>query len=114
MHELSIAESLLDQVREAARTAAMAQVLSVTIRVGELSGLLKEPLQTGWEVVTTGTELAQAALRIEWVPVTAHCQRCQRVVTIKKCWQMVCPDCQQFCPEAITGRELELFQLEGV
>jgi hydrogenase nickel incorporation protein HypA/HybF len=80
MHELGIAQAIVEQSVEAARNAGVARVTAVRIRVGELSGVAEEAIRFCWGVVTTGTILDAARLdcersdgrelRIEWLECT--------------------------------------------
>ncbi len=64
MHELSLAEGLVDLVAE--RTAGR-QVVAVNLRVGDRSGVVADALPFCFDVVTAGTPLEGAVLRIEEV-----------------------------------------------
>ena len=64
MHELSLAEALVDLVAE--RTAGR-QVVAVNLRVGQRSGVVADALAFCFDVVTVETSLAGAVLHIEAV-----------------------------------------------
>ena len=64
MHELSLAEGLVDLVAE--RTAGR-QVVAVNLRVGDRSGVVADALAFCFDVVTVETSLAGAVLHIEAV-----------------------------------------------
>ena len=64
MHELSLAEGLVDLVAE--RTTGR-QVVAVNLRVGDRSGVIPDALAFCFDVVTAETPLAGAALHIEEV-----------------------------------------------
>ena len=51
MHELSIALSLLDQVAEEAERRGGVQVHAIHLRLGPLSGVVKEALLSAYELV---------------------------------------------------------------
>jgi len=65
MHELGIANSVIEavQAETAARPGAVA--LKVGVRVGELSGVQPDALAFGFEALTAGTELWNLKLVIE-------------------------------------------------
>ena len=65
MHELGIANSVIEAVRgeTAARPGMMA--LKVGVRVGELSGVEPDALAFGFEALTAGTDLRNLKLEIE-------------------------------------------------
>jgi hydrogenase nickel incorporation protein HypA/HybF len=65
VHELAIAESLVDLVAE--RTAGR-RVVAVNVRVGTDAGVVPDAMTFSFEVVTAGTPLAGARLVVEEVP----------------------------------------------
>jgi hydrogenase nickel incorporation protein HypA/HybF len=64
VHELSLAEGLVDLVAE--RTTGR-RVVAVNLRVGDRSGVIADALAFCFDVVTVETPLAGAVLRIEEV-----------------------------------------------
>ena len=67
MHELSIALSILDFAAEEAERRG-GRVVAVHLRLGPLSGVVKEALLSAYELAREGTPLAAAALVVEEVP----------------------------------------------
>ena len=45
MHEMSLAQALVDQVVELAEKDGCRQILSVEVSIGALSGVMREPLE---------------------------------------------------------------------
>jgi hydrogenase nickel incorporation protein HypA/HybF len=73
MHELSIA----DAVRAIAeRNAGGRPVVRVELRVGHLRQVVPASLEFSWELVTQGTPLDGAELKIDYVPAAARCRAC--------------------------------------
>jgi hydrogenase nickel incorporation protein HypA/HybF len=68
MHELGIANSVLEAVQaEAARYPGSLPV-KVGLRIGELAGVNPDSLTFGFEVLTHGTDWERLALEIETSP----------------------------------------------
>jgi hydrogenase nickel incorporation protein HypA/HybF len=65
VHELAITESLVDLVVE--RTAGR-RVVTVTVRVGDRSGIVPDAMSFCFDVVAAETPLSGAALVIEECP----------------------------------------------
>ena len=65
MHELSIAMSIADAAGEEAQRHAGARVCAVHLRLGRLSGVVKEALLFSWEASSGDTPIAGARLLIE-------------------------------------------------
>ena len=64
MHELAIAESLVDRVIE--RTVGR-RVVAVTVRIGDAAGVVADALAFSFDVVTVDTPIAGARLVVEEV-----------------------------------------------
>ena len=112
MHELSIAHSLVELASEAATKAGASQVEAVYLRLGALSGVVKDALLFGFEVATSGTPLAGARLEIEDVPVQLYCWSCETRVEPADARALRCPRCGTPTAEIVQGRELEITALE--
>ena len=76
VHELSVAMSLIEGVRETAAREGIDRVTAVHVRVGALSGIAPDALRFSWELATAGTLAADSALHIEDVPLAVFCERC--------------------------------------
>jgi hydrogenase nickel incorporation protein HypA/HybF len=84
MHEVSIAQSLLRQVHEAAERSGLATVESVGVCVGHHSGVVPDALAFAFEIlregpVTGGATLAVRTveghdLRLEWIEGESVCE----------------------------------------
>ena len=62
MHELSIANSILEAVRKERERLNGARVTKVGVRIGELAGVDPEALSFGFEVLVKDTDLEPLAL----------------------------------------------------
>lgn len=114
MHELSIALSLVDVASEAASRLGPVRVHALHLRLGALSGVVKEALEFSFEIAVKGTALEGARLEIEDVPVTALCPQCQAERTLDRTLDLHlrCPVCDGALTEMLHGREMELTALE--
>lgn len=111
MHELSIALSILDLVEEEAERQG-GRVAAVHLKLGPLSGVVKQALLSAYDLAREGTSLAETDLVIEEVALTAYCPACAGVRTLASVQDLRCPDCGVPTPEVVTGRELEVVALE--
>jgi hydrogenase nickel incorporation protein HypA/HybF len=112
MHELSIANSLVDVATEHARANGAERILSVTVRVGALSCVHKSALEFSFELVSQGTMLEGASLQIIDVPVAVFCETCQREVELAEIQRFRCPDCDTPSADIRRGRELDIATIE--
>lgn len=112
MHELSIALSLVEVAEAAARDARVTQVEAVHLRLGAMSGVVKEALLFSYEVATEGTLLAGSRLEIEDVPVVIYCDQCQVERVLPGVQSFFCPVCDTPALTMLQGKEIELKYLE--
>lgn len=113
MHELSIAHSLVELAVEAADNNGMKRVKTLYLKLGALSGVVKEALDFSFDVVIQGTPLEGARLVIEDVPVKIFCPDCQEARILPEPFPMRCPVCGTKTGQLLEGREMELYALEG-
>jgi len=113
MHELSIAHSLVELTIETAKDYGLKRVNAIHLKLGALSGVVKEALEFSFDVVTQGTPIEGAKLIIEEIPVKVFCPNCQEARTLAEPFPMRCPECGTIAGEVLEGREMELVALEG-
>jgi hydrogenase nickel incorporation protein HypA/HybF len=112
LHELSIALSLLDVAAEEAERQGGGRVVAVHLKLGPLSGVVKEALVSAFGLARDGSPLPDCELLVEEVPVVVHCPACAADKTLASIQSMVCPDCGAPTPQVVRGRELEVVALE--
>lgn len=112
MHELSIAYSLVEVAGQSAQEAGATKVLSVTLRLGALSGVVRGALEFGYEVATADTLLAGSTLMVKELPVRVYCVECAQVVELLSVQRFRCPVCDTPSGDIRQGRELELESIE--
>ncbi len=113
MHELSIALSVLDIVRDAAAESGLASVTVVRLRVGRASGVQPDSLRFAFDCSKAGTSAAAATLEIEEVPVGGHCAGCDEDFTASEPYVLACPLCGGTSFMVTAGDELHVLDLEG-
>jgi hydrogenase nickel incorporation protein HypA/HybF len=112
MHELSIAVSLVDAALERAVTLPGERVRALHLRLGPLSGVVREALSFSFEIAAADTAIAGATLVIDDVPLVAWCPQCATERELPSVQFLCCPVCGTPTAKVISGRELELFALE--
>lgn len=111
MHELSIAQALVDQVEAARQANNGGKVVSVRIRVGEWQQIVPEILTAYFDYLAQDTPLEAARITIDAVSATARCEECDRVFPVSDIF-LVCPGCGSRSCTLLTGKEMELIELE--
>jgi hydrogenase nickel incorporation protein HypA/HybF len=115
LHEMSIAQSILNLVREEAGSAGLARVEEVRLRIGGMSGVVPDSLSFCWALMTEGEEAGPAqgaALSYELIPVSAHCQECGEDFQVEN-YAFACPSCGSAKVTVTDGRELTLSSIVG-
>jgi len=113
MHELGLAQSVIDAVAADARQRGFSHVKRVTLLIGEWSAVLPDSLETGFSILSslegelfTGTEL-----RIQREPARGICAACGREFPVGQDG-LLCPDCG-VAGRLVNGVELQIQSYEG-
>ena len=112
MHELSIALSLVEVACEEAVRLGAVRVAALHLRLGPLSGVVREALEFSFELAAADTAIAGAKLLIEEVPISVLCPVCDEERRIESPQHFHCPVCGTPTPDVVHGRELELVAME--
>ncbi len=112
MHELSIAQSILDIIQEEANKNSMVQVSVVRLKIGRLTAIEPSSLTFCFEQITKGTLAEGARLEIEDVPIHGRCGQCGKEFILEDPF-CLCPDCQGPNIVILTGREFFISEIEG-
>lgn len=111
MHELSIAVSIVEAAEEEALQRGV-QVTAVHLKLGALSGVVKDALLSCYEMACEDSPLKGSRLLIEEVPVVVFCPKCQAQRALSSIQYFCCAECGAFTSEVVQGKELEVFALE--
>lgn len=111
MHELSIAVALVEMATGKLETLGAVRVEALHVRLGPLSGVVKDALMFSFELAAEGTPIAGARLEVQEVPLVVRCPQCgdQEIPSPQS---FRCPLCDTPTPTIVQGRELELTALE--
>jgi hydrogenase nickel incorporation protein HypA/HybF len=112
MHELSIAMSIVELAEEESERQGCARIVAVHLRLGLLSGVVKEALLSSYEMACEATALEGSRLVIEEVPVEIFCRTCEGRQPVHSIQWFCCPVCGTPTAEVVQGKELEVVALE--
>lgn len=112
MHELSVAATMVDLATEEASRLGAVRIHALHLRLGALSGIVKETLLLSWDVVCEGTVLEGSNLVIEDIPAAIYCGGCETERELQSIQHFVCAVCGASSAEIVQGRELEIAALE--
>lgn len=111
MHEMAIAESILDIALDYAKQNQAKRIAEVGLKLGEMAGVEEESLRFCFASVVQDTLADGAKLQIEHVPLVGRCLSCGKEQRIEH-YAFTCPWCKQGVLEIVSGRELQVAYLE--
>jgi hydrogenase nickel incorporation protein HypA/HybF len=76
VHEVSLLQAALEMALDAAERQRARRIRRITLRVGILSGVVPEPLDFAFDVVTRGTPAEEARLNVEEFSAVWQCDGC--------------------------------------
>ena len=80
MHELSIAQSLLDTVVAVAAQHGAKQISTIRLRIGGLRQVVEESLRQAFAILSEGSVAENAVVEIDWVLSVWRCTGCGKTV----------------------------------
>ena len=111
MHELALAESLKNEIEIMAKRDNFSRIVSVTLIVGELSGVDIDALSFALPFVAEGSVLKDAEFLYEKVKAKIKCKNCGK----KSCPEIpfvICKYCDSCDVEYIAGKDFIIKSLE--
>jgi hydrogenase nickel incorporation protein HypA/HybF len=111
MHEIGIANSILEVVRAEAERHPGATPRKVAVRIGELAAVDADALRFGFEALIRDSDLESMELEIEFCPRRHRCGTCGAEFNVTG-YEFQCPQCGEGHTECIGGDQLELAYLE--
>ena len=112
MHELSLAQAVVEEVVNQARTHGMKRVQRVVLRIGELRAVVPDAIQLGLKALAEGTCAAEAQFELHEDPARARCRNCGREFGPKE-FVFACPGCGKADVEVIAGWDMIIDFIEG-
>ncbi len=110
MHELSLAEGILQIVEDAAAQQGFKRVTEVRLEIGALSGVEVEALSFCLDMVLKDSIAAGARVELEKVPGTGFCLECGETVPVNALYD-ACPKCGSYQVQATGGTEMRVKDL---
>ena len=111
MHEMSIAQSILDIVDEYMTKENGRKLTEVAIEVGELTAVVPDSLTFCYEALVENSPYRDSKIHIKIIPLTGICAKCSKSFKIKN-FEFACPDCQSSSIDVKGGQELRISHLE--
>ena len=93
MHELYLAESILNIVQDYAAKQRFSKVNSISLSYGRLSCIESKSLQFAFEVQSKETLAEKASLDFKILPAVIHCFSCEKDLEVE-IYSAICPNCE--------------------
>lgn len=111
MHEMSLAEGVLQIMEEQARVHGFVRVVTVRLEIGALSHVEPEALEFCFAAVTRETVAEGAQLEIIRTPGQAWCMACAQTTRVTSRYDP-CPRCGGYELQITAGDEMRVKELE--
>lgn len=111
MHELAVAQALIEQVEGVIRQHHAERASRIRVRIGPLAGVVPELLASAFPLAAAGSRMAHAALDLIDAPITVRCQTCG-AETEAAINRLVCAACGDWHTQIVSGDELLLESVE--
>ena len=114
MHELGTVFYVIEQVEKVCKENELTKVGSVTLEIGEVSGIIPMYIQDCWEWAKKRSEVMKdAELKIETLESVTYCVDCQKTYSTMK-YKKICPYCGSENTYLLTGNEYNIKEIEAM
>jgi hydrogenase nickel incorporation protein HypA/HybF len=108
MHELGIVFQIVKTVEQVAEENDLTSIDSVTLELGQVSGIVHSQLQSCWLWTTNKSEILEGAkLEIDEIPAVTFCENCQKTYATVE-FGKICPHCNSPNTYLLAGNEMNI------
>lgn len=111
MHEMAIAQGILDIVLKSAAEHKATKVTSIKLLIGQMTQIEPQSLTFGFEALSIGSIAEGAKIDVTIVPLVGQCDSCKQQFSVEG-YCFLCPNCNSASVSVISGRELAVEYLE--
>lgn len=111
MHEMSLAENVLQIIEESARSQNFRRVRSVVLEIGRLSAVEPEAMRFCFDAAMTGSIAEGARLEIIETEGVGRCERCAFDMPLAALYDP-CPNCGSYQIRVTSGDLMRVRELE--
>ena len=113
MHELGTVVYVIREVEQVVEENNLTKVASVTLEIGEVSGIIPYYLTDCWQwAIQKSQYLKEAQLKIETIPAVTFCEDCKQTFPTVK-YAKICPYCKSEHTYLVTGNEYNIKEIEA-
>lgn len=114
MHELGTIIYVIDTIEKLAADENLTAVGSITLQVGEVSGIIPDYLTDFWLYARKKSELLkETELKIEKLPAVTFCQSCKKTYPTVE-FAKICPYCKSENTFLVVGNEFNIKEIEAM
>ncbi len=111
MHEMALAEGVLQIVQDTVRDQPCKRVVAVTLEIGELSHVMPDAMRFCFDAVVKGSIAEGARLEIDRAPGRAWCHTCATEVHVASL-VADCPECGGHQLQVTGGEDMRVREME--
>jgi hydrogenase nickel incorporation protein HypA/HybF len=111
MHEMSLAEGVLQLIEDSAKTQDFSRVKTVWLEIGQLAGVEVEAMKFCFDAVVRDSIAQDAELVIIELPGQAWCMQCSETVQVHALYDE-CPKCGGHQLQVTGGNEMRVKELD--
>ena len=112
MHELSLAQEVIDLVSREAEKNEVTVIREILIEIGELSGVEADAFELALDLLVKNSILENATKQIIHTPGKGRCIACDLEFEMKQMLS-TCPECHSYPSEIMGGREFRVISIVG-
>ncbi|MDI6801322.1 MAG: hydrogenase maturation nickel metallochaperone HypA [Thermodesulfovibrionales bacterium] len=112
MHEVYIAESLLEAAIWKCKDRGFNKIKNIRVNIGKASVVSTEALIFAFDALKGGSIASEASLTIAEIPTTGYCRTCSGEFNVEKDFIFQCPYCESDSVIIKSGNGVELTELE--
>lgn len=113
MHEFGTVLYVIDEVEKLCVENNLTEVGSVTLEVGEVSGIIPDYLQNVWGWCCDRSQYMKGSeLKIETLHAVTYCEDCGQTYETMK-YKKICPHCNSDHTYLLTGNEYNIKEIEA-
>ena len=111
MHEMSIAEGILDIALDTMKQNDATVIHSIQLNLGLMSGVEPDALHFCFDAITKDTPAEGATLNINTIPIKGQCLDCDHEFMVQE-YVFVCQFCGGHTVQTVGGRELQVTSID--
>ncbi len=107
MHELSLAQNIMEIVTESAKKNNVERVVEIELEIGTQSGVIMEAIKFAMDSLLPDSVAAHANIIYTEIETIAKCLECEALWKPETLFEP-CPKCGSFASDIVQGKELQI------